>query len=119
MSILHRELVQIGKDLIHEVSLFGTRITDCTNIALDIEARQVDQRTDEAANTQIMIIQKSAHEVPNKELHSLEKGVVTQLEQPVRLTQPSQSPWPHWLTHCSAFVTGTALAQVVVVVIWF
>ena len=49
MDISHRQLVQISKDLIREVSMFETRMTDFRFKTIDVAARQIDQRTDEAA----------------------------------------------------------------------
>lgn len=119
MDISHRQLVQISKDLVREVSMFETRMTDFTFKAVDVAAKQIDQRTNEAAtkilNTQIAVMKTAAHETFNKELLPVVNRVVSQLEHLARLAQPDQIPWLSWLTHGAAFVTGAALTWLAVV----
>ena len=122
MDISHRQLVQISKDLVREVSMFETRMTDFTFKAVDVAAKQIDQRTNEAAtkilNTQIAAMQSAAREMFNKEFHPVVNRVVSQLEHLARLSEPDQNSWRPWVTHGAAFMTGSALTWLVVVTIW-
>lgn len=122
MDISHRQLVQISKDLVREVSMFETRMTDFSFKAVDVAAKQIDQRTNEAAtkilNTQIAAMQSAAREMFNKEFHPVVNRTVAQLDHLARLAEPNQIPWMSWLTHGAAFVTGAALTWLVVVMIW-
>lgn len=128
MDISHRQLVQISKDLVREVSMFETRMTDFSFKAVDVAAKQIDERTNDDAtkilNTQIAAMQSAAREMFNKEFHPVVNRVVSQLEYLTRLAEPNQNPWMpwmpwmHWLTHGAAFVTGAALTWLVVVLVW-
>jgi hypothetical protein len=115
-------LVQVSETLVHQVSAFDNRMAALTQKAVEVASTHIVRRANEVTaqtlDAQVLAMKSAARDMFNKEFDPAVLRVVAHLNHLAQLAQREESLWMRWFTHVCAFVTGAALACLVLVEIW-